>query len=188
MQRRTVLCGLAGAATLSLAGCAGDENTPANGGGETTPASPRQTRSQTAPTETPLPTDGTTPTQTPTPVPPNRITERALTAGDSDCGSQQEGASVSWQRAESRVTVTGAIWGNNTCYTAELASATLEERTLVVTVRATEERAGATRPCDECIVQIDYEATVAVDRGLPSAVRVVHEHGDERTTVREESF
>lgn len=198
MNRRTLLRGLAGAAVLSLGGCTARDD--GNGGPGDTPA-PRPTESPTPASETtvsptdptvtgtPPPTDAETPTTTPTPAAPGAVTGRSFSVGGVDCGQQRDGASVSWDRPDSTVTVTGTIWGRDTCSTAELAGVSLEDDTLTVTVRATRRAsAGETTACGQCIVEIDYEATVSFDRGLPGEVVVVHQHGDDTERVVTERF
>lgn len=181
MRRRRFLAGLATAPALSFAGCVSDET------GDV-PASGRNCRSETADGGG-TPTDEDTPTRT-----ENTEADRpaatdtdggsgvvgtGFEVGASECGQQREEATVSFD--DRTVTVTGTVWGNDLTYTAALDSAAMDDGTLVVTVVA--------RPDDEgglggqCITEIDYEATVTLDRAGPEAVRVCHRRGDETTTV-----
>lgn len=80
------------------------------------------------------------------------------------------------------VTVEGTIRGNNGCYTAELAGASLDDGTLAVRVRAYEDR-DEDELCTQALVGIGYRATVAVAGRGPDRVVVVHERDGEATTV-----
>jgi hypothetical protein len=187
MERRTVLRGIAGTASLTIAGCVTENEDSID---EPATASPSDSQPpQTDVTDTHPPTDAITPTQTLTPVTPNRITERSFSSGNSRCDSRQEGASVTWDRADSKVIIDGIIWGNNTCYTCELTKTPFDGDRLTIAVRAIErDEISDNSTCGECIVQIDYEVTVAFDRGLPSVVRVVHQRGEESRVVTAASF
>jgi hypothetical protein len=95
-------------------------------------------------------------------------TEFTLT--DAGCGSIREDASVAVDG--STVSVTGTTSAPNGCYTAELASATIDDGALRVTIAAVQ-REGVDQ-CVQCITELAYEATVAVAGSLPDRVEVVH--------------
>lgn len=110
---------------------------------------------------------------------PGYVTDRSLDVLDSACGSRVDDASVSF---DDGVTVTGTIWGNDACHTATLEDVDYAADSLTVVVAA-EDDSGADEMCGQCITEIEYEASAAVDDGGPDEVVVVHVRGDERTTV-----
>ena len=71
------------------------------------------------------------------------------------------------------VTVDGATWGNDACYTGRLESATLEDGILTVRV-VTEREAEDEKICAQCISEIEYRASVAVS-SPPDEVVVLHD-------------
>jgi len=202
MKRRQVLRGLSAAGAFTLTGClAGGSSsddptdTPAgtNGPVDTRSATPTPTdvhtgapernRSTQSPTGTgdrhvdtvagTPPGDGD-PSDTPT-----APTDQAFDVVERGCGGQGDEAAVSF---DDGVTVDGAIWGNDGCYTARLVEARGGADTLTVVVGAEPE--GTTpRACVECIYRIDYEARFSFAESGPDEVVVVHVHGDDRTTV-----
>jgi hypothetical protein len=199
MKRRTVLGGIAGAGALTLGGCLGRngdvpadaDDTPSSTPTESPTSVPETTSSSgdSTPTESPPPTDARTPTATPTPATPDAVTDTALTVTETACGEKQDGAMVEWDRPDSTVTVNGAIWGNDGCYTATLSDVAYTDGVVTATVDATErDDTGETTACMQCILEIRYEATITFDHGLPSEVVVVHGHGDRETTVTTEGF
>jgi hypothetical protein len=102
-------------------------------------------------------------------------TEFAVT--DAGCGRQREDASVAVE--DGTATVTGTTSAPNGCYTAELASATVDGDALRVTVAAVQ-REGVDQ-CVQCITELAYEATVTVAGSLPERVVVVHRsRGEDR--------
>jgi len=110
---------------------------------------------------------------------PTAPTDKAFEVLERGCGGQDDSATVSF---DDGVTVSGAIWGNDGCYTARLVETRSGADTLTVVVESEPE--GTTpRACVECIYRIDYEARFAFAGSGPDEVVVVHVHGDERTTI-----
>lgn len=93
-------------------------------------------------------------------------------------GTPTERASVTFE--DRTVTVTGAISGSNSCYTARLNRVTIEDHTLVVQVESFED-AGDDEGCRSAIVEIKYRITVKSTNRLPQSVRVEH-NSDHVTT------
>lgn len=202
MNRRTLLRTLSAAGALAVAGCLseGPGSQPADT--DTDDSTPTDEPAAT-PTDEPgstitAPGDGTgTPTDSPTDVhtdtlsetpdsdpsaTPSGVASQSLTVSGSECGTQDEAASVAFDRDGGTVTVTGTIWGNDSCYTAVLSAVRLEGASLTAVV-ASESDADPDTACAECITQIQYEATVQLDSALPEDVSVVHEHGDEQSEI-----
>lgn len=93
----------------------------------------------------------------------------------------EDSASVTFENGS--VTVTGTILGNNSCYTARLASVNVENRTLTISVESYEdppEDAG----CMQVIIGIHYEAVVEFDDEPPTKVTVTHNGGEVVTDQR----
>lgn len=202
MKRRTVLRGLAGAGALGLAGCLGSGD-PGSGDGTPTD-SPTETDESTgtgvptdeddstppqsgtatdAPSSTP--TDSTeTPTMTPTLA--DSITDHEFSATQEGCGTEEDEADVSWDDGESRVTITGKMWGSDLCATARLDTVELADGTLTVRLRQGS-TAGEDEMCGNCISEVTYESWFEVDGDLPDRVVVVYHRNDEETTAADES-
>lgn len=113
------------------------------------------------------------------------VTDRTFTVTDSGCAQPASEASVTFDEADSSVTVTGTIGGSNACYTAELAAASYdsESGTLDLTVVSKPEE--GPDACADCIVAIDYEATFDFAEGVPRTVTVTHDGLDEPEVVAE---
>lgn len=111
------------------------------------------------------------------------VAETQFELAGSECGEPTGDASVGFREQSSSVVVTGTIPGASQCYVAELADASYDSEAgaFVVTVASTQK--DGSEMCAQCITQIDYEATVTFEGGLPEAVEVVHEAMDESTTV-----
>lgn len=210
MKRRTLLRGLSAAGALAATGCLSDESAsqPTTTDEPTPTDSPASTDDESTDTESPEDTqsdgsgdtvtepdpDGSaTPSDAPTDTAsetsdsepsatPSGIADASLSVTGSECGAQTDEASVAFDENGGTVTVTGTIWGNDACYTATLADVRLDGGTLTVTVAA-EPDAGTDTMCAECITEIDYETTVALDTALPGTVTVVHERDGEDTKV-----
>lgn len=84
---------------------------------------------------------------------------------------EEERASVAFE--DGSITVTGTIGGNNGCYTARLADATIGDGALTVSVESYED-AGEGRDCTQALVVIEYRATVTTDGTPPASVTVEH--------------
>ena len=100
---------------------------------------------------------------------------------DQGCGNQTNEAAVEF--ADDAVEIDGTIAGSDACKTAELADAAYDPdaEELQVTV-ATVDREDAD-VCAQCIVEIDYRATVQFAGGLPPKVSVRHEGAGESGVV-----
>jgi hypothetical protein len=215
VKRRTLLRGVGAAGTLALTGCLSDDSggVPTDTDGPTDTEAPpdestdtdRRTDEPTDRTDdivTEPDPDGTDePSATPSDAPedtasetpdsdpsatPSGVADSSLEVTGSDCGAQTDDTSVAFDEDGGTVTVTGTIWGNDACYTAVLSDARLDGGTLTVVV-GSESDAGTDTMCAQCITEIDYEATVALDGALPREVVVVHAHDGEDTRVTSET-
>ena len=112
---------------------------------------------------------------------PPAITDTDFEIRDRGCGNGSQRASVRSDETAGRVVVEGVASAPNACYTAELADASYdaESDVLTVAVRTFEpEDAGL---CAQCLTSIEYTATVAFEDGLPGQVSVRHDE----TTVNQ---
>ncbi|ELZ27619.1 hypothetical protein C475_06855 [Halosimplex carlsbadense 2-9-1] len=213
MQRRTLLRGLGAAGTLALTGCLSDgsggqptdtggsddtdepTDTPSDGPANTdrstatdrtddtvTEPDPDGTDGPSAtPSESPVDTASETPDSEPSAT-PSGVADSSLAVTDRGCGTETDDASVAFDENGGTVTVTGTTWGIDTCHTAVLSYVRLDDGALTVAV-GSESESGTDTACGQCITEIDYEATVALDSALPREVVVVHAHGGEDTRV-----
>ncbi|WP_255196114.1 hypothetical protein [Halorarius litoreus] len=171
MRRRTLLRGTAGASLGLFAGCTGS-GPGVDGTDEPTDPS----------------TDATpTPTLSATPCQP-KITSTALAVESVVCGIGENAADASVSPTGDAtpdadgnpptytVTVTGTIRGSDTCHRARLVDAepASDEDTLRVVVESYVPQSNETVACGECIVDIDYEATVELACDYYGVVAVVH--------------
>lgn len=110
----------------------------------------------------------------------NEVVGRSFEAAGSECGQGANRADVT--RGDDRVNVDGTISGRNGCYTAELEDATYDEGAdeLTVAVRSYDD-SDEGEACQQCIVDVDYRASVEFRDGTPESVTVVH-NGDRVTT------
>lgn len=172
MRRRDVLA-LVAAGTTGLAGCTGAG--PAGPGSE----SPEPTDSPTdSPSDSPTGSPSPSPTETPTPV---TVTDREFEVLGVECGSDAESAAVSHDStgdSTGRVTVRGVVTGNDTCHSARLVGASVTEEHLRVAVESYVPEEDEGKACAECLVDIDYRATIVYEGDGP--FDVVVEHGGER--------
>lgn len=157
MRRRTLLTACAGIAA-GLAGCTGDGATGPDGDGTAT--------------------DPTTDSRSPAPTPSHRVTHTEFAVTSSECGTGESRATVS--RADGTVTVDGTATGNDGCYTAALRSASFEGDELRIAV-VTRDEGGTDTVCVQCLVDIEYEASVDYEGEVGSVV-VTHD-GDVVTEV-----
>lgn len=175
MKRRTLLRAAAVAGTGVLAGCANtgpDAGGPSDGDGSTDSPTDSPTRS---PTESPTPTEGSGSGS-------REVTARSFEVLEQSCGEGENSATV--ERGDDRVVVEGTIRGSNTCYTAELERAEYDSGAdrLTVAVRSYEHTPEDETPaCGQCIVDINYRATVEFNNGTPDEVTVQH-NGEHVTT------
>jgi len=205
MNRRQALRTLSAAGAFAVAGClasgSGDDPTATSGTDTDRPADTRSETRTRSPTDvhtartdwsdgTVSATDtddashvdtvaGTPPGDGEPSDTPTAPTERTFEVVERGCGGQDDEAAVSF---EDGVTVSGAIWGNNGCYTARLVETRSGADTLTVVVGAEPEDA-TPRACVDCIYRVDYEARFTFAGAGPDEVVVAHVHGDERTTV-----
>jgi hypothetical protein len=152
MKRRTLLTACAGIAA-GLAGCTGPGDTDSGAGTPTDSASPSPSS-----------------TLSPSPTPEQKVESTDFTVLDVECGTGEDAATVS--REDGTVLVDGTVVGNDGCYTAALDAATLEAGELTVAVVPKDDR-DPDEACMDCIVDVDYEATVEY-RGSPDRVVVTH--------------
>lgn len=129
-------------------------------------------------TETGTGEDTPTETETTTETPEdsggsNAVVNRSFEVVSSECGQGANRADVA--RSDDRVDVDGTISGSNGCYTAELEDATYDDGAdeLTVAVRSYDD-SDEGEVCQECIVDIDYRASVEFRDGTPGEVTVVH--------------
>ncbi|MFC7140227.1 hypothetical protein ACFQMA_10335 [Halosimplex aquaticum] len=164
-----------------------DTDTDTTAPADTQTDNPGDTVTEPDPDGSDTPSDAPTDTVSETPdsepsATPSGVADKSFSVTGSGCGGQTDDASVSFDESGGTVTVTGTIWGNDACYTAVLSDVRLDGGALTVVVAA-ESDAGTDTACAECITEINYEATVALDAALPETVTVVHEHGGEDTRV-----
>lgn len=145
MRRRTFLAGASALAGGALAGCTGGA-APGGGG------------------------PGTTTTPTPTPVP--TVTDSQVETVETGCATGDGGATV--VREGEQVRVTGRLRTATPCYLARLTDATYDADADRLTVAVTAERDPEAMACVDCVGEVEYEATVTFDGGLPGTVVVTH--------------
>ncbi|WP_254273189.1 hypothetical protein [Haloarcula marina] len=121
------------------------------------------------------PSDGGAGTER-TPTRPPRVTDTTFTVSNRQSGTQVDDATVRF--GDERVVVDGTIWGVDGCTTAALTSAEYDDAADELTVAVATTRETDAEMCTQAIVEIDYEATVAFENGLPGRVVVTHDHGD----------
>ena len=114
-----------------------------------------------------------------------RLVDATLRTVDGGCGRQVDDAAVAFEADAGRVRVTGTIWGSDTCAVATLVDASDDAQAdeLTVTVGTKNRETEGTPVCGQCIVELDYRAEFAFEGGIPGAVTVVHDHGDDAPTV-----
>lgn len=147
MNRRTLLAGAAGLGAV-LAGCSGAGS---GAGGD--------------------PNDGDETTTTQTPDSPGTPTDHSFRVVDVSCRSDPGDATVTFDSNE--VTVRGRVEAPNGCYTAELQRVGMDGDTLTLAVVS--KRREDAEGCIQCLVAVEYEATVAFDDDLPATVVVTHD-------------
>lgn len=176
MKRRTLLQIAAPSSFGLLAGCTG----VAPGDDPTDRSGPHST-GEPSPTSTPCSTG---------------VISTSFTVTNTECGSgeQTAGASVDptgdatpdedGEHPTYTVTVTGTIVGSDACHSAKLAAVepVPENDTLRVAVEAYVPESKQGSPCADCVVDVDYEATVELSCGYYGVVGVVHD-GSQVTEV-----
>ena len=160
MNRRKFLRRTSAVGALGLAGCTGAGN-PQDGGDGSDGGDGGAGGDNTTPSDTP------TETQTPPPT----VTDYDIRTLDSRCQSGDE--TVSINKGDSTVTISGVLTASNPCHEAMLnaVSYTGDSDTLRVNVgvESTDE------VCVDCVGAIEYEATVEFADGLPASVTVSHQ-------------
>ncbi|WP_338727211.1 twin-arginine translocation signal domain-containing protein [Haladaptatus sp. DJG-WS-42] len=147
MNRRKFLVAVAAGGVAGVAGCVSSTN-PGTGGENTT--------------------DDPTTEQSPT------LTNTSFTVLSKDCGSEVSEASVSHQPDQSQVQVSGIIFGPSACYTGTLESATYDGESDTLSVHVVTEQPDEDAMCAQCIQEIQYEASIGFENGLPETVVVTH--------------
>jgi hypothetical protein len=187
MRRRRFLSTVGAAATLGLAGCAGSEGGDGGDSGTTDSPTARPTTTDRATTNHTT-TDRTTTNHTTKPttdtIMTDPITSETFAVTDSGCGQQVNETTVTFDSGDRTVTVTGTIHGSDTTKTAQLRSASYDAAAdrLTVTVETTRRTTSTTVVGAQCIVEIDYEATITLE-SLPGEVAVVHDSAAGESTV-----
>jgi len=107
------------------------------------------------------------------------VADTAFEVRSNRCGRSQEEATVTVNGET--VTVDGLIQGSDGCHTARLAGTSVDGGTLTVGVESYVPESEKDQVCQQCLVDIEYTATVTTTGGPPDSVVV--EHGDERVTT-----
>ena len=124
---------------------------------------------------------GATPTPSDSGDHPVTPTETEFEVLERPCGEGANDADVSF--GDGAVTVEGVIGGRDTCDTARLAEASLQDDVLRVVVEVVEEPSTATVACGQCLTDIRYRFRASDLGGGPAEVRVVHRTADGQETV-----
>lgn len=203
MQRRRFLQVTAGATALgTLAGCTqntDDENsdeqtantttrTPGETGTDSTTTAGRNTDtlSESPPggsTTSPGEPGASDPTPAPTTMTGTKNgVDYTFTVVSNSCGTSENTADVEFNEDAGTVVVTGTTNGRNTCMTAKLGTINYDESsdTLSVDIVTVQKDDGSNDDdsmtvCGQCIVEIEYKATVSFEETIPSEVGVSHD-------------
>lgn len=95
------------------------------------------------------------------------------------CGTGTDEATVGV--SDTTIDVSGTISGANTCYTAEVDGVTHRDGTVTIAVRAFVPESRRDSACGQCLVDVEYRASVAITGGHPDRVVVTHD-GEQVTT------
>ncbi|WP_135852366.1 hypothetical protein [Halorussus salinus] len=195
MDRRELLGRFGGLLAVgSFGGClaqSGDD-TGAGGGATTRETTERPTTVTDRTTTTEETTDGgttgaTTRTTESGPTTdegrPGAIAATELELLGVECGEPTSEASVAFADGGSSVVVSGTIPGSNGCYLAKLVEASYDSETRTLDVTVSSAAKEGSQVCTQCIVKIDYEATVSVSGDGPERVTVTHSAMGESKTV-----
>ncbi|UPW02125.1 hypothetical protein M0R88_08520 [Halorussus gelatinilyticus] len=189
MKRREALARLGGVLAVgSLGGCLAQ-----SGGGAETPETETTGEETTADRTTgqATTTEATTNAETRT-TEGGRTTEStggsAITGKrfellDSGCGQPTSEASVEFADGGSSVVVTGTIPGSNDCYLAKLVDASYDSETGTLDLTVASMAKKGADMCAQCIVEIEYEATVSFSGDGPKRVTVTHSAMGKSKTV-----
>lgn len=198
MNRRRLLASSGTIAGSLLAGCFGEEDSPGSNAETrtetttTSTATPSPTSTQRPTTESnPSPANGATDspastrsttagqptggstTRSQTSTGTSALRTRRLTVTDRACGNPTDEGAIGFENG--RVTLTGTITGSDGCATAVLGDVTYDraaDRLRVVITTGKDSGGGAI--CTQCLTEIDYEASVALENGTPVTVVLVH--------------
>jgi hypothetical protein len=174
MRRRTLLRLAGGAGIGWLAGCTATGPDDGSDGTSTQPTGTASFTERSSASPTPCAT---------------RVTATSFSVREVECGTGENAADASVQPTGAgtpetdgapptyTVTVTGTIDGADTCHSARLAGVESrpDEDTLRVAVASYVPDSNQTVACGQCIVDVDYEATVELACGYAGVVTVVHD-------------
>lgn len=179
MKRRTLLRATGASGLAVLAGCTaeGPGGEPGNGTDEPTDSStPSPSRSSTdrpSPSATRSSTDDPTESSSPSTTPGTEHVQSSFTVTNRECGTGKNSAEGSSDG--STVTVSGVVDGSDTCHSAKLADATVEDGTLTVAVATYVPQENEGKACSQCIVDIAYEAAFEFEGDTPDRAVVTHD-------------
>lgn len=204
MNRRTLLSSIGAVAIGGFAGCTSDgtadaetpgknenagDDQSADGdsstgsdpstGNETSTGNDQSTGDGDSPVAH-TPTDGECSETTQSSGTPVSLAGSSLKLLDSGCGNPTDEASVQFEPDSTTVVVSGTIWGSDGCAVPTLADVRYDGQAdeLSVTVTTKNRQTEEPMACIQCIVELDYRATVEFDGGLPESVTVTHDHGE----------
>lgn len=172
MRRRTLLRGAVGVSLGMAAGCTASG--PGVGEGPDPSDSPTETSPTPAPSSTPC---------------PRRITATSFAVESVECATGENAASALVTPTGDAtpdsdgipptftVTVTGTIQGRDTCHRARLVEVepVPAEDTLRVAIESYVPESNETFACGECIVDVDYVASVELACGYYGVATVIHD-------------
>jgi hypothetical protein len=166
-MRRGDVLGPVGAATVGLAGYVGDG-----------PPVDRST-DPPEPTDSPTHSPSDDPSPTPSPAPrPVTVTDRSFEVRNVQYGTGNSRATVSHEAtggSAGRVTVEGVVVGSDSCHSARLVEAVLEDGTLRVAVEPYVPEENRGKACADCIVDASYRTVVDYEGERSFDVAVVHD-------------
>lgn len=166
MNRRALLKTIGGSAAVGLAGCLTRRSSRGT-------EQPNDTRSTPEETDTPAETDNNdTPAETDDGCPD--LVDSSFEVVSAECGAGESQSSASFET--NSIHVSGTIDGANTCYTATLDRVRCEEESVTVSVQSYESEND--NICSMCVMDIEYEATLDFENGLPQHIVVVHDDSE----------
>ncbi len=161
MKRRTFLTTLAAGTTAAAAGCIGNSDDAGPGGTGNGSGNGTGDASENGSDDT-------------TTRPSVTLANTDFSVVSQDCGQGTDDSDVTYQA--SAVAVEGVISASDTCYTARMKDATYDPDadTLTVAVETYVPEENEGKACAQCLVDIEYAATVNFEGGLPATVVVTH--------------
>ncbi|UPV76051.1 hypothetical protein M0R89_08325 [Halorussus limi] len=188
MKRREMLAAVGGSlAAGSLGGCLGRYEDVAGEVGDTTSDRPTDAvtteDTRTPPDETTGEATTTDGAQTTEAGQQGALTGKTFELLDVGCGAPRGEASVSFRDGGSSVVVSGTIPGSNDCYIARLADVSYDPATRALDLTVASMAKEGAEMCAQCIVEIEYEATLSFADGGPASVTVTHAAMGESKTV-----